>query len=48
VVIGPLIPSQGRKAAEISAQAEDWIERTVSQLCPPAADCAQRAKHTPP
>ncbi len=34
VVIGPRIHAQKRSAAEILAEAEDWIESTVSQLEP--------------
>jgi 1-acyl-sn-glycerol-3-phosphate acyltransferase len=32
VVIGPMIHSHGRKADEILAQVEDWIESTVARL----------------
>jgi 1-acyl-sn-glycerol-3-phosphate acyltransferase len=32
VVIGPTIPSAGRKAAEINAAVEEWIESTVAAL----------------
>lgn len=35
VVIGPVISSEGRKAAEIGALAEEWIEQTTAMLCPP-------------
>jgi 1-acyl-sn-glycerol-3-phosphate acyltransferase len=32
VVIGPLIPSEGRKAADIIADVENWIESTQEKL----------------
>ena len=32
VVIGPLIPSEGRKAADIIADVENWIESTQENL----------------
>jgi 1-acyl-sn-glycerol-3-phosphate acyltransferase len=32
VVIGPIIASEGRKAAEINADVEEWIESTVASL----------------
>jgi 1-acyl-sn-glycerol-3-phosphate acyltransferase len=32
VIIGPTIVSKGRKATEINAQAENWIEETVDRL----------------
>jgi len=32
VVIGPLIESQGKSAAQINAQAEDWIENKMYEI----------------
>ena len=32
VVVGPLIPSTGRKAPDILREVEDWIEGTVARL----------------
>ena len=32
VVVGPSIPSQGRKASEINAEAEAWIEARMASL----------------
>jgi 1-acyl-sn-glycerol-3-phosphate acyltransferase len=32
VVIGPVIPSKGRKAVNINADAEDWINKTVKRI----------------
>jgi 1-acyl-sn-glycerol-3-phosphate acyltransferase len=33
LVIGPPIPSEGRKAGEINAMTEEWIEQTTAELC---------------
>ncbi|EXJ17135.1 lysophospholipid acyltransferase family protein [Imhoffiella purpurea] len=32
VVVGPVIPTQGRKATEINAEVEEWIESQVAAL----------------
>lgn len=37
VVIGPVIPSAGRRSAEILAEAEAWIESTVAGLNAPSS-----------
>lgn len=33
--IGPAIPTQGRDAAEVNADAERWIEQQQEEICPP-------------
>ena len=35
MVVGPIIETKGLNAAQISQQAEDWIESTVHRLRPP-------------
>jgi len=42
VVIGPAIESRGKNAAQINAEAEDWINRTVASL---PGSAPQRAEH---
>ena len=36
MVIGPPIPTQGKKAAQIIRETEDWIETTVATLPAPS------------
>ncbi len=36
--IGPAIPTEGRNAGQVNAEAEAWIEKQQEELCPPRSN----------